>query len=114
MLPHNINIKVKDNHSRLGQSCRVCDTTAEHDCCVAEMTNLSSSRFNTTIAVFDKSSNTLTHQSWGHLDPENRMNKAMEFQNIVMTHADKDTKHVTVDIEPSVINRRIEKKQGIN
>ena len=105
MLPHNIKVNEKnDNHSRLGQSCRVCDTTAEHDCCVDEMIN-SNRGLNTISAVFDKSSNTLTHQSWGHLKPHKGMNKAMEFQHIVMTHADKNTKHVTVDIEPRVNDR---------
>ena len=105
MLPHNIKEEEKANHSHLGQCCRVCDTTDEHDCCVAEMTNLSKRGLNT-IAVFDKSSNTLTRQSWGHLDQRERINKAKEFRNIVMTHADKDTKHVMVHIKPSVDDRR--------
>ena len=102
MLPHNIKVNEKnDNHSRLGQCCRVCDTTEEHDCCVAEMIN-SNRGLNTISAVFDKSSNTLTRKSWGHLDLHKGMNKANEFRNIVMTHADKDTKHVMVHIKPRV------------
>ena len=106
MLPHNIKVNEKNEiHSHLGQSCRVCDTTEEHDCCVAEMTNLSTIGLNT-IAVFDKSTNTLTRQSWGHLKADDGINKAMEFQNIVMTHADKDTKYVMVHIKPSVDDRR--------
>ena len=105
MLPHNIKINEKANHSRLGQSCRVCDTTEEHDCCVAEMTN-SKRGLNTLSAVFDKSSNTLTRKSWCHLKPDERINKAKEFRSIVMTHADKDTKHIMVRIKPSVDDRR--------
>ena len=100
MLPHKI--KENDNHSHRAQSCRVCETTEEHDCCVDEMTNLSKRGLNTMSAVFDKSTNTLTHKSWGHLDLHKGMNKAKEFRNIVMTHADKNTKHVMVRIKPSV------------
>ena len=114
MLPHNIKEEEKENHSRLGQSCRVCDTTEEHDCCVAEMTNLSSSRFNTTIAVFDKSSNTLTRQSWGHLKLDEIINKENDFQNILLTHADKDTKHVMVRSKVRANGHRMEKMRVIN
>ena len=103
MLPHNI--KEKANHIHLGQCCRVCETTEEHDCCVAEMTN-SKRGLNTISAVFDKSTNTLTRQSWGNLGPDDGMKKAMEFQNIVMNHADKDTKHVMVRSKPSVDDHR--------
>ena len=109
MLPHNIKVNEKnDNHSHRGQSCRVCETTEEHDCCVAEMTNLSKKGLNT-IAVFDKSSNTLTRQSWGHLKPDDGINAAMEFRNIVMTHADKDTKHVMVHSEARANARPMKK-----
>ena len=104
MLPHKI--KENDNHSHRAQSCRVCETTEEHDCCVAEMTNLSKKGFNTINAVFDKSTNTLTRQSWGHLKPDDGINAAMEFRNIVMTHADKDTKHVMVHSKPRVDDRK--------
>ena len=107
MLPHNI--KEKANHIHLGQCCRVCETTEEHDCCVAEMTNLSKKGFNTINAVFDKSTNTLTRQSWGHLKPDDGINAAMEFRNIVMTHADKDTKHVMVRSEARANARPMKK-----
>ena len=104
MLPHNIKEEEKANHIHLGQSCRVCDTTEEHDCCVAEMIN--SKRGLNTLAVFDKSTNTLTRKSGGVSGRHNGMDKSMEFQNILMTHADKDTKHVMVHIKPSVDDRR--------
>ena len=101
MLPHNINV-----NAMIQQAVECCETTADHDECVAKMINLSKRGFNTMSAVFDKSSNTLTRQSWGHLDQRERINKAKEFRNIVMTHADKDTKHVMVHIKPSVDDRR--------
>ena len=97
MLPHNSNVNEKANHSHLGQCCRVCETTEEHDCCVAEMTNLSKRGFNTTLAVFDKSTNTLSRLSWAHLSPHERINKAMEYRNIVTDHADNSTKHIMIN-----------------
>ena len=104
MYTPNVNEK-NDNHSHRGQSCRVCDTTEEHDCCVDEMTNLSKRGFNTMLAVFDKSTNTLTRGSYGrHLKPDDSINKAMEFRNILMTHADKDTKHIMVELKPRIHN----------
>ena len=78
------------------QQCCICETTAEHDVQVAKMINFSKRGFNNTSAVFDKSLNTLTRKSWGHLDPTERINRAMEFENILMTHADKSTKHMMV------------------
>ena len=39
MLPHNKIVDKNIDHRH--ECCRVCETTAEHDCCVAEMTNLS-------------------------------------------------------------------------
>ena len=105
MLPHNIKEEEKANHCHLGQSCRVCETTEEHDCCVAEMIN-SKRGLNTTLAVFDKSTNTLTRKSGGMGGRHKGMDKSMEFHHILMTHADKDTKHVMVHIKPSVDDRR--------
>ena len=97
MLPHNIKVNENnDNHRQ--HCCRVCDTTVEHDCCVAEMINLSKKGFNTMSAVVDKSTNTITHGSYGHLEPQDRINKSMEFRNIAMTHGDKDTKHKMVNL----------------
>ena len=99
MLHHNIKKNEEADNMR-NQCCRVCDTTEEHDCCVDEMIKSSSKKgFNTLSAVFDKSSNTLTRISaglGGRPDILDGMNKAKEFRNIVMTHVDKDTKHVLV------------------
>ena len=96
MSSHNINFNKK---SDMFNCCRVAETTDEHDCCVAEMIKSSSIGLNKLSAVFDKSTNTLTRKSYGHLAPHERIQKAREFQNILMTHADNSTKHVLVKSE---------------
>ena len=60
------------------QSVIVCETTSYHDAHVAKMINLSSKGFNTLSDVFDKSSNTLTRKSFGHLVSNERINKAYD------------------------------------
>ena len=92
MLPHNINV-----NAMIQQAVECCETTADHDECVAKMINLSKRGFNTMSAVVDKSSNTISRLSWAHLSPHERINKAMEYRNIVMDHADNSTKHIIIN-----------------
>ena len=75
------------------QCCCVCETTAEHDACVAKMIKLSSRGFNTMSAVFDKSTNTLTHKSYDHLEPHEIRQQATQFRDILMTHTDNATNY---------------------
>ena len=92
MLPNNIKV-----NEMIQQAVECCETTSDHDECVAKMINLSKRGFNTMSAVVDKSSNTISHLSWAHLSPHERINKAMEYRNIVMDHADNSTKHIMIN-----------------
>ena len=119
MLHHNIK-KNEEADNMKNQCCRVCETTEEHDCCVDKLINSSlnsslnssgrrvniiSNEMSNLSAVFDKSTNTLTYKSWGHLGPDERINKAKEFRNIRMNHTDKNTKCVIVESEVMDDNR---------